>query len=118
MTPWDHSISTSRKYGGRPSDYIEIHDWFDCTKQYTGDWGHRMLRHHAAGIQWVIEEFGHYVLNSDGKDVPTKLIAEQHVKEDCGFVPTVADWTTALTNNPKEWMLKVQTKKTTKMEIV
>lgn len=118
MTPWDHSISTAKKHGGRASDYIHIHDWFDMTKQYTGDWGHRMLRHHSAGIQWAIEKFGHAIENSDGKDVPTKLIGEQHVVEDCGFIPSVQDWTSVLTGNPKEWMLKVKTKKINKMEIV
>jgi hypothetical protein len=117
MTPYDHAISSARKFGGKPKDYIHVHDWFDETKQYTGNFGHRMLRHHAAGIQWAVEKFGHCIVNSDGKEVPTKIISEQHIKEDCGFIPTVSDWTDIIMKNPKDWMLKVESKKIQKMEL-
>lgn len=110
MTPYKHAESSVKKYGGRPEDYITLHDWFDETKQYTGDWTHRALRHHAAGIQWAIEKFGHSIKNSNGKVVPVKLLAEQHVMEDCGFVPTISDWLGGLKENPKDWMLKVKKK--------
>jgi hypothetical protein len=110
MTPYYHAVSTSQTFGGKPEDYIAIHDWFDETKQYTGHWTHRAMRHHAAGIQWAIERFGHSITNSDGKEVPVKMIGEQHVNEDCGFIPTVAHWTDALKKNPEEWMLRVKKK--------
>jgi len=70
MTPWKHAESTARKWGGSPSDYVHIHDWFDETKQFTGDWTHRALRHHSAGIQWAIDKFGHVVVNSKGHSIP------------------------------------------------
>jgi hypothetical protein len=108
MTPYKHAESSATKFGGVAQDYIEIHDWFDETKQYTGDWTHRALRHHSAGIQWAIEKFGHYVKNCQGKEIPVKLIAEQHVTEDCGFIPTIQDWLVPLKDNPAEWMLKVK----------
>ena len=107
MTPYKHAQSSSQKWGGIPEDYIEIHDWFDETKQFTGDWTHRSLRHHAAGIQWAIEKFGHSITTSDKKTVPTKIIAEQHVLEDCGFIPTVQDWLSPLRKTPVDWMLTV-----------
>lgn len=110
MTPYDHARSSAKKFGGVPEDYIHIHDWFDETKQYTGDWTHRMLRHHAPGVQWCIEMFGHAVVNADGKSVPMKIIAEQHVKEDCGFIPSIQDWTRPLQEHPRDWMLKVAEK--------
>ena len=109
LTPWKHAESSVNKWGGKPEDYIEIHDWFDETKQYTGDWTHRVLRHHAAGIQWAIEKFGHSIENSDGKEIPVKMIAERHVEEDCGFVPTVADYLKPTLKNPEDWMLRVKT---------
>jgi hypothetical protein len=32
-------------------------------------------------------------VNSDGREVPTRLIGEQHVKEDCGgWIPSLQDW--------------------------
>lgn len=109
MTPWKHAESSAKKWGGVPEDYIEIHDWFDETKSLTGDWTHRALRHHSAGIQWAIEKFGHAIVNSKNTRVPVKLIAEQHVMEDCyGLIPTAQDWLELLKLGPKEWMLKIQ----------
>jgi len=114
MTPYRHAQSTAAAFGGKPEDYIELHDWLDETKQYTGDWTHRALRHHAAGVQWAIEKFGHTM----GKlGVPTKMIAERHIEEDCGYVPTVADWLNPLAHSPEEWMLKVKVKTTTELKI-
>lgn len=113
MTPWKHAESTARKWGGSPSDYIAIHDWFDETKQYTGDWTHRALRHHSAGIQWAIEKFGHTIVNNKGQHIPTKIVAEQHVEEDCGFIPTPADYLKMLRLNAEDWMLKVGKRSTT-----
>lgn len=108
MTPWDHAISSAKKYGGTPGDYIDLHDWFDCTKMHTGNWTHRALRHHSQGIQEACESFGHAMKNSEGAWVPTKLLAEQHVTEDCGFVPTIAHWLEPLKRNPETWMLGVK----------
>lgn len=109
MTPLDHAKSTVAKFGGTVDDYLHIHNWFDETKQYTGDWTHRALRHHSAGIEWCIDKFGHYVTTSESINndiiVPVKVIAEQHVTEDCGFIPTPADWLRCI--KPPHWMLKV-----------
>ncbi|NBW99490.1 hypothetical protein EBR03_07965 [bacterium] len=63
MTPYKHAQSSALKWGGDPMDYVELHDWFDETKAFTGDWTHRALRHHSAGIQWAIKEFGHVITN-------------------------------------------------------
>ena len=108
MTPYKHSESTAKKWGGSPMDYIHIHQWLDETKQYTGDWRHRAMRHHSAGVEWAIVEFGHVVVNSDGREIPVKMIVEQHITEDCGFVPTPQDWLNTMEIQP--WMMKVQKK--------
>jgi hypothetical protein len=115
MTPFKHSQSTAIKFGGEPEDYIQIHQWLDETKQYTGDWRHRAMRHHSAGVEWGIEKFGHAIVNSNGKKVPVKMILEQHITEDCGFVPTPQDWLNTMEVQP--WMLKVQ-KKSYELELV
>lgn len=117
MTPWKHAESSVKRWGGLPTDYIKLHDWFDETKAYTGDWTHRALRHHSAGIQWAIEKFGHVIVNSRGQSVPTKMLAEQHVEEDCGWIPTPADYLKVLGKAPEPWMLKVG-KKTVVQEMV
>jgi hypothetical protein len=112
-----HAVSSAKKFGGSPEDYIDIHEWFDCTKQYTGDFTHRAMRHHAAGIQWCISVFGNTIRIDSNKKVPVKLIAEQHVIEDCGFIPTIQDWMSPIKENPKDWMLKVKKKTTQVLEV-
>ena len=98
-----HAQSSARKFGGVPEDYLAIHSWFDCTKQHLALPGHRALRHHASGI-WESEAvFGVSLTNSDGREIPVRFIGEQHVREDCRSIPTVADW---LKNLPIEpWMV-------------
>lgn len=117
MTPWAHAVSSAVKWGGVAEDYAPIHDWLDETKQYTGDWTHRALRHHSAGVQWCIERFGHALKIPGGGRVPIKLIAERHITEDCGFIPTVENWLSAILSEPMPWMLRVKTKSSQPMEI-
>jgi hypothetical protein len=92
MHPYHHALSSAKKHGGVPADYLEIHQWFDETKSLFGDARHRALRHHTAGIFWCEEKFGVLVTRADGKDVPVRVIAEQHVMEDMGFLPTPEWW--------------------------
>lgn len=104
--PYDHARSSAKKFGGDLEDYLHIHMWFDETKQYYADFRHRALRHHSAGIFWAEERFGVTIKNSDGKYIPVRLIGEQHVREDCGFVPSVQDW---LKGIPQEtWQIQTQ----------
>lgn len=102
MTPYKHAESSAAKHGGNPEYYYPIHDWLDETKQYTGDWTHRALRHHSAGVQWAIEKFGPTI-----EGIPTKTLAEEHIIEDCGFIPTPKEWLMVLSDHPKQWMLQV-----------
>jgi hypothetical protein len=115
MTPWHHALSSAKKYKGEPEDYIELHNWFDETKALTGDWTHRALRHHAQGVQLAIERFGHVI---GPNKTPTKLVAEQHIMEDCGRIPTAQDWLKPLAHHPEPWMLKVEVKSVAPLEIV
>lgn len=103
MNPFYHAEGSAKKFGGKPEDYQPIHDWFDATKETFADFRHRALRHHSQGIFEAERLFGHTITNSDGKQVPVRLIGEQHVREDCGgFIPTVADWLGQIV--PKSWM--------------
>jgi len=104
--PYDHARSSAKKFGGVPEDYLHIHHWFDETKQYFADFRHRALRHHSAGIFWVEERYGSTILNSEGKRVPVRVIGEQHVKEDCGFIPTPEDWLKGIPHEP--WKIETQ----------
>lgn len=101
--PYHHALSSVKKWGGKPEDYQTIHDWFDESKAHVADFRHRALRHHSEGIFMAEKIFGTTITNSDGRVVPVRYIGEQHVKEDLGKIPTVADW--LLNIQPETWML-------------
>jgi hypothetical protein len=102
--PWYHSVSSAKKFGGKPEDYLPLHNWFDDTKQEFASWKHRCLRHHSYGIFELEKTFGVTITNSNGKQIPTRLIGEQHVSEDLGFIPTVQDWLKNLGH--EKWMTR------------
>ena len=56
--PWHHALSSVRKWGGAPEDYLAVHAWFDASKAITADFRHRALRHHAEGIVMAETIFG------------------------------------------------------------
>jgi hypothetical protein len=101
--PYYHAVSSARKLGGIPEDYLELHCWFDQTKAHIGDCRHRLVLHNSFGIFLAEQFFGVTLIRaSDGKPIPTRIIAEQHVLEDfAGRIPTleeclrdvpIADW--------------------------
>jgi len=106
--PMQHSKSSVRKFGGKESDYIHLHEWFDETKAWLGHSKHRMFRHHSEGIFECAKIFGESFKNSDGKIVYTRYVGEQHVKEDCnGYIPSAKEWVTMLESGKLEkWALK------------
>jgi len=100
--PYHHALSSVKKWGGTVDDYIEIHAWYDQSKEIIADFRHRALRHHASGI-WQSEAiFGPTITLSTGRVIPTRWVGEQHVREDLGFIPSFADWVKAI--RPEPWM--------------
>lgn len=99
-----HALSSVRKWGGAPQDYLPLHQWFDQSKAILADPRHRALRHHAEGIFMLETLFGATIVNADGRIVPVRLIGEQHVREDLGSIPSFADWARLIT--PQTWMLR------------
>lgn len=120
--PYHHACSSAKKWGGVPEDYQEIHDFFDASKEHYADFRHRALRHHAQGIFEAERVFGHAIRISGsrplrwferfasflgikiktGRMIPVRWIGEQHVKEDCGFIPSIQDWFQNI--KPQRWM--------------
>lgn len=104
MKPYIHAKNSVKRYGGIIEDYMPIHDWFDSTKAAYANFGHRAVLHHTFGIYLCEQVFGATIVNSDGKTLSVRDIAEDHVKEDCGGkIPTIEDWMGSL--EPKPWML-------------
>jgi len=100
--PMKHAQSSARRFGGKPEDYLPIHNWFDESKAFLADFRHRALRHHTEGIFLCEKIFGVSINNSEGKEIPVRYIGEQHVREDLGRFPTAQDWLTQI--KPERWM--------------
>ena len=122
MNPYHHALSSSKKFSGLPEDYQAIHDWFDESKMMYANFRHRALRHHAEGCYMAERIFGHTISTSNGKKIPTRWVAEQHILEDMGFIPSMQDWLSNI--QAQEWMRpkfdkadQPATLKTTKLEV-
>ena len=101
--PLHHAESSARKFGGVPSDYQAVHDWFDASKEHLALFTHRAMRHHAQGLFEAERVFGLTLTNSAGRDIPVRWIGEQHIREDCqGRIPSMADWLRRI--QPEPWM--------------
>jgi hypothetical protein len=100
--PYIHAQSSAKKWGGKPEDFLAIHQWFDQTKAHLPDGRHRALLHHSFGIFLCEQVFGTNITNSDGNLVSVRAIGEQHVMEDFGmkFIPTVQDYLGELPYSP------------------
>ena len=112
MKAGNHCKSSVKHFGGKEEDYLAIHQWFDESKNHYGDIRHRALRHHTLGVQLCEQQFGVTITNSNGKKIPTRSVAEQHIIEDLGFIPSVQDWFQRIT--PAPWM--ASTKRITKKQ--
>jgi len=80
--PYHHALSSVKKWGGKPEDYLPIHNWFDETKAHFADFRHRAMRHHSEGIFLMEKIFGPTLQLSNEMVIPTRWVGEQHVKED------------------------------------
>lgn len=97
-----HAVSSSKRFGGKPEDYVEVHRWLDRFKFNMPDFRHRAMTHHSQGIGECVSYFGDTLTISTGAKIPVKAICEQHILEDLGSIPTLADWLRHL--KPKSWM--------------
>jgi hypothetical protein len=103
--PIFHAISSAKRYGGTPEDYIEIHNFMDSSKGAVPDNRHRALTHNSWFLSNVLERvFGYSMTNSSGRVVSVREIGEQHILEDFGnrFIPTAQDFIQEMEIKP--WM--------------
>lgn len=103
MKPLLHAKISAKKFGGKPEDYIDIHDWFDQTKAHLAEAKHRLVLHNSFGIYLCEQQFGEivehngkfirmpYITISTGKQVSVRDVAEQHVIDDLGRIPTLEE---------------------------
>lgn len=103
--PLQHSKSSVKRWGGKISDYIEIHRLIDSPKATMNNNTARTLTHNTWFAYEIIPKiFGYNITNSDGKSVDTVDIAMLHIAEDFRnrFVPTPQDYLKHLQLQP--WM--------------
>lgn len=91
INSWFHAQSAARKWGGTPEDYIDIHEFIDSSKKIIGDVRHRAVYHHTEG-SWLCQRIFGRTLEIGHKHIPVRLIAEQHVIEDPGWLPGPGDY--------------------------
>ena len=102
MKPLIHAKITVKKYGGHVDDYLPIHNFIDSSKAAMPDMRHRAVLHSSFGCYIAEQIFGTYIVNSDGQMISVRDIAEEHIIQDLGFIPTIEKW---LSNLPLEpWM--------------
>jgi hypothetical protein len=87
-----HARSSVAMWGGVIPDYLPLHEWLDETRFAFPDVRHHALRHHVEGIDLCERVFGYYIIRTDGKTIPTRWIAERHIREDFGRIPIAADY--------------------------
>lgn len=102
-----HAKSSARHYGGQPGDYLDVHEFIDSSKEHVADVRHRALLHSSFGVGMVAKMFGSsmHVTKRHGKgllEVSLRDIAERHILEDIGRIPSVQDWLDAMDVRP--WM--------------
>lgn len=113
MNSWNHAQSAARKWGGEPENYIEIEEFIDSSKRIIGDVRHRSLYHHTEGVWLCQRVFGRVIeipraVGEGVIQVPVRLIAERHVLEDLGWLPSPADYIDGMP--VKAWMSGAQRK--------
>jgi len=104
MKPYIHAKNSVRKWKGKIEDYLAIHNEIDSSKASMPDVRHRSIYHSSFGIYIIEKIFGEVIENSDGKKISVRDIAEKHVIEDLGFIPTMEDWMTNM--QIQDWMIR------------
>jgi hypothetical protein len=94
--PYYHALASASEWGGIPTDYLPVHQWFDRSKEFLAGFRHRALRHHAEGIETAGRVFGTHIINADGETVSVKDLGRQHVLDDLGRIPSMREWFTSV----------------------
>jgi hypothetical protein len=110
MKAYLHGKIHAKKYGGKSEDYADIDDFIDSSKAAVADVRHRAILHSAFGCFIVEQMFGRTRVNSDGKEYSPRDIAEDHIQQDLGFIPTMEMYLNNMTIQP--WMSGTEKKNT------
>jgi hypothetical protein len=102
--PYEHAILSAKKWGGTAEDYLPIHDFMDSSKAHVADMRHRAILHSSFGIYLAERVFGTNLIVEyedvtipppfpiKARNVSVRDVAEQHVIQDVGFIPSVQQY--------------------------
>jgi hypothetical protein len=96
------SIASGRHFQARPETLRPLHSWFLETANWFGDARHFAMRHHSFGIFEAERLFGVVLGQEDPCPVPTRMLAEWHVRTVLGRIPATADFLRRIKGQP--WM--------------
>ena len=106
MNSYQHAVAAAKRWGGTPELYLPIEEFIDSSKMVVGDVRHRSMFHHTFGIFLCQRIFGVTLAvpreHGDPKQIPVRLIAEHHILEDLGWLPSPADYIDGMPI--KKWM--------------
>lgn len=111
MNSWHHAQSAAKKWGGTPDQYLDVEEFIDSSKSVIGDVRHRSVYHHTLGIYLCQRIFGDTLTierEHGAIQIPVRLVAERHVLEDLGWIPSPADYINGMP--VKAWMSGSQRK--------
>lgn len=96
MKPLIHAEFSVRRHGGTVDDYLPIHNFLDSSKAVVADMRHRALLHNSFGCYIAEQMFGTYLTLDNGDKISVRAIAEEHIVQDLGRVPSVTDFFDAI----------------------
>lgn len=97
------SHKSQQKWGGLFEDYSNTHEFLD---EQFGEIKHPLaLRHHSLGVFDCEAVIGPVIYNSSGRPIPVRVIAEQHIKNEIGLIPSTHDVIKDIL--PQTWMMRV-----------
>jgi hypothetical protein len=87
----EHVNGCIKRWGGSKENYEPINTFLDSSKTFISDWRHRVLLHNTLGVA-LVELLFPKSIKIDSKEISSRTIAEMHILEDLGAVPSTR-WT-------------------------
>lgn len=109
MSTEEINESCARRFKAHAGDFSEINGWIDGHNDPEGidasaHPAARYLRHQSYSCFEVEEIFGITIALSDGRQIPSRYIAEYHITQEFGFIPSLSEWLCLI--QPKPFMAR------------
>lgn len=102
MNKYEHADNSVKIFGGKPEQYLEIHELIDSNKVVTPSiFGRFFLHHFDVGLVILETIFGK---NTKDKKVPVRHVLIQHLLEDYGCLVTFENhWLPVMDDVSQNW---------------